>query len=126
MINHDNKDIAKSFLLATDCHIATKSEAEELLKELDSKTYDSDWGLFFDFDGEEWRVIEEDDIDEIWTESLIEQVKEIYDLSEAPSFVEIDWEKTAENCKVDGMGHHFSPYDGNEYSANNYYFFRTN
>ena len=74
----------------------------------------------------EVRIIDSEAIDQIWTESLIEQVKECYDLSDVPDFVSIDWEQTAQNCKVDGMGHHFAGYDGEEHSCNNFYIFRTN
>lgn len=74
----------------------------------------------------EVRVIYQDSIDKIWAESLIEQIKECYDLSDVPSFVEINWEKTAKNCKVDGLGHHFSSYDGEEHSTETHYIFRTN
>ena len=74
----------------------------------------------------EVRIISEDHIDSVWTDSLIEQVKECYDLSDVPSFVVIDWEETAENCKIDGMGHHFNSYDGGEENAENVYIFRTN
>jgi hypothetical protein len=72
------------------------------------------------------RIISEDHIDQVWTDSLIEQIKDCYDLSKVPSFVEIDWEATAENCKVDGMGHHFNHYDGGEENAEGVYIFRTN
>lgn len=74
----------------------------------------------------EVRVIDKEAIQEIWHESVIEQIKECYDLSNVPSFVEIDWDATAENCKVDGLGHHFSSYDGEEHETENHYIFRTN
>lgn len=67
-----------------------------------------------DFWVDDVRFISEDVVDEVWTESLIEMIKDCYYLSDVPSFVEIDWEQTAENCKVDGMGHHFNSYDGSE------------
>lgn len=74
----------------------------------------------------EFRLIDKDAVDEIWTESLIDQIKECYDLDNVPSFVEIDWDKTAENCKVDGLGHHFSNYDGQEHFSNDFHIFRVN
>ncbi len=86
----------------------------------------TDLDFYFETDCAEFRLISEDVIDEIWTESLIEQIKDCYDLSEVPNFVSIDWEQTAENCKVDGMGHHFATYDGEEHEASGYYIFRTN
>jgi hypothetical protein len=60
------------------------------------------------------RFISESVIDEVWTDSLIEQIKDCYDLSEVPAFVAIDWQETTDNCKEDGMGHHFNSYDGGE------------
>jgi hypothetical protein len=74
----------------------------------------------------EVRVICMDAIDAIWTESLIETVKECYDLSKVPDFVAIDWDQTAENCKVDGLGHHFAGYDHEEHESGNFHIFRTN
>lgn len=71
------------------------------------------WGQE-DFWVDEVRFIHEDGMDRIWTDSLIELIQDCYDLSDVPDFVEIDWEATAENCKVDGMGHHFNSYDGGE------------
>ena len=44
-------------------------------------------------------------------------------LSELPPFVAVDWEQTAANCKVDGMGHHFSSYDGEEHNTANFLHF---
>jgi hypothetical protein len=67
-----------------------------------------------DFEVDNVRFISSDCIDEIWTNSLIEMIKDCYDLSDVPSFVAIDWEHTATNCKVDGLGHHFNSYDGSE------------
>lgn len=74
----------------------------------------------------EVRLISKDQIDTIWTESLIEQIKDCYDLSNVPDFVSIDWDQTTENCKVDGLGHHFASYDGEEHESGNFHIFRTN
>lgn len=74
----------------------------------------------------EVRLIDKNSIDEIWTESLIELVKDCYDLSDVPNFVAIDWNQTAENCKADGLGHHFASYDHEEHESGNFYIFRIN
>jgi hypothetical protein len=75
----------------------------------------------------EVRVICKDAIDEIWTDSLIDMIKDCYEgLSDLPSFVSIDWVQTAENCKVDGLGHHFAGYDHEEHESGNFHIFRTN
>ena len=112
------------------------SEAKEVMQDIISNVIgirlgdngeiiNSDYNLEVGYLGEV-RIISEDHIDSIWTDSLIEQVQECYDLSNVPSFVEIDWEATAENCKVDGLGHHFNSYDGGEENAEGVYIFRTN
>lgn len=79
-----------------------------------------------DLPGGECRLIHGDDIDQIWEESLIEQIKDCYDLSNLPDFVKIDWQATTKNCMLDGKGHHFGTYDGSEHFCNGYYIFRTN
>ena len=75
----------------------------------------------------EIRIIDKDEINQIWEDSLIETVKECYGLSvyDAPSLA-IDWEATAKNCMADGMGVHFAGYDHQEHSTDHYYIFRTN
>ena len=80
---------------------------------------------YLELAGGECRLIDNSAIDEIWTKSLIEQIKECYDLSDVPDFVSIDWEQTATNCKDDGLGHHFAGYDHREHSSNGWYIFRT-
>lgn len=75
--------------------------------------------------GGEYRLIHEDDIFAIFTVEIIDLIKGCYNL-ELPDFVEIDWDTTANNCLVDGYGHHFSTYDGSEEYTENYYIFRVN
>ena len=101
----------------------TFEEVMQLCLDLSENIDDDFW---FDFPSGEMRIISKKVIDELWTESLIEQIQDCYELDSVPSFVEIDWEKTADNCKIDGMGHHFSSYDGSENETENYYLFRTN
>ncbi len=74
----------------------------------------------------EVRIINDSEIEDIWHEGLIEQIKECYNLDEVPNFIEIDWDATAENCKVDGKGHHFAGYDHEEHTINDWFVFRTN
>ena len=67
------------------------------------------------------------DIDEVYQEYIEEMVKDCYlPNCEIPSFLAIDWEQTAENCKVDSYGHSFSGYDGSEKEINGTYIFCTN
>lgn len=83
-----------------------------------------------DFDGNEYRLIGEDVIWDIYRDEIQRIVEECYDLKldQIPEFIafEIDWEETAENAYVDGYGHTFSSYDGSEENACGYYIFRTN
>lgn len=116
--------LLEEILTATDSDISDLAgfEFSEYMEKV-SNLSDDNW---IETPTGEVRVIDDNEIDEIWTESLIEQIKECYDLSDVPSFVEIDWEKTADNCKVDGMGHHFATYDGEEKEYNGWWIFRTN
>ena len=101
-------------------------ELKELLVECKRiLEYEADTQL--ELSGGEVRIIDGNAIGEIWADSLIEQTKDCYEgLSNLPSFVAIDWEQTAENCKADGMGHHFAGYDGEEHSAAGMHIFRIN
>jgi hypothetical protein len=79
-----------------------------------------------DFESNKYRFIQEYHIDFVFNESVIDQIKECYNLGDIPSFIEIDWDTTVENCKVDGYGHHFAHYDGEEHESEGYYIFRVN
>lgn len=83
-----------------------------------------------DFDGNEYRIIAESDIWDIYVDTIKELVNDCYDLKldQVPDFValEIDWEQTAKNAYVDGYGHTFSGYDGSESEAGGFWIFRTN
>jgi hypothetical protein len=100
----------------------TLGELKDLISEiLDNEEVDYDLVL----EGGDVRLIDEEDIEDIWTESLIELV-DCNDLGDLPAYVSIDWEKTVENLKVDGLGHHFNLYDGEERHSEGWYIFRTN
>lgn len=83
-----------------------------------------------DFDGNEYRIISDSAIWEIYKEEIQQTIEDCYDLKldKLPDFLawSIDWEQTAKNCYVDGYGHHFSSYDGSEIESRNHYIFRTN
>lgn len=111
----------------------TLSELKELIQEVLGEYEEDNKDFCLDIlAGGECRIIDKGSIDEIWTESLIEQIKDCYDfgkvIDDLPSWVacSVDWEQTAENCKVDGLGHHFAVYDGEEHETDNHYIFRTN
>lgn len=86
----------------------------------------------FDFDGNEYRIICDGAIWDIYVEEIKRIVDECYDLKldKIPAFVAIsvNWEATAHNAYVDGYGHTFSSYDGGETTSDNrgYWIFRTN
>lgn len=82
-----------------------------------------------EIDGNEYRVINANEIWDIYKEEIKQITEDCYDIT-MPSWLAIDWEETAENCLVDGYGHTFSSYDGSEleceFGEENYYIFRTN
>jgi len=126
-------DITKAREILETCLNAVDSTPEDYeffeLKGLMENIIDkcaSENDFWLELAGGECRLIDENEIDEIWTESLIDQIEDCYDLSDLPNFVVIDWEQTAENCKVDGKGHHFASYDHEEHNSNGWYIFRTN
>jgi hypothetical protein len=101
----------------------------EALDELES-SMNSDDDFSFEFDGNEYRIIKDSSIWEIYRDEIQRTVEECYDLKldNIPNFVEwsIDWEQTAKNTYVDGYGHTFSSYDGSEHEAGEWWIFRTN
>lgn len=102
----------------------TLSEAKEILAEIDFGIGD----FSLEIDNMEFRIIHEDDIDSIHTEEIEEMTKDIFlGGNEIPWWIEIDWEKTAENVRqADGYGHHFATYDGEELYTDDWYIFRVN
>ena len=127
-------DLHKARLILETCFSATDSttgdlalwEAKDLINEIKDKMRSEDDFRIDSLLCGEVRIIEENAIEEIWHASLIEQIEGCHDLSFIPSFVAIDWEQTVENCKSDGMGHHFASYDHEEHSCEGFYIFRTN
>ena len=82
----------------------------------------------FDFDGNEYRIISEGAIWDIYVQEIKNIVTDCYDLKldKIPDFVafSIDWEQTARNAYSDGYGHTFSSYDGSGIEVNGYWVFR--
>ena len=99
-------------------------EVSEIEKKLNS---DNDFTV--EIDGEEYRFINEGVLWETYINTIKEITEDCYEI-DAPSWLAIDWEETAENCFVDGYGHTFSSYDGSEieytFNEENYFIFRTN
>ena len=104
----------------------TADEIQNLQDLIDKRDMD----FHIELDGNEYRVIEEDFIDDIAQEEIQDIVQDCYlggtDLNKY-WWIEIDWKKTAQNCiNADGYGHHFASYDGDEFYHEGWYFFRTN
>lgn len=102
---------------------------QELFDALESLACgDDDFTL--DFDGNEYRIIKDSAIWEIYRDEIENIVNEWYDLKldKIPDFiaVTIDWEQTARNAYADGYGHTFASYDGDEREAADHWIFRTN
>lgn len=120
----DNPDGAKEDVESDASHIF------EALDELESNIGTDDFTL--DFDGNEYRLINDSDIWEIYRDEIQRTVEECYSdvirPDKIPSFIafSIDWEQTAKNAYADGYGHTFSSYDGSEEESAGYYIFRTN
>lgn len=103
---------------------AEDDQLEELVDRLEMEH-----DFYVELDGNEYRFIDEHSIWDIYVESVKEMVQDCYDLN-VPNWIAINWEETAENCHVDGYGHHFSHYDGSEeeytFDGDTYYIFRIN
>lgn len=108
-----------------DCSV--KAELTETLENIESTTGDD---FRVEHDGNEYRFIRQSAIWDIYVEEIKQLVNDCYDLKldKLPDFiaVSIDWEQTAKNAFVDGYGHTFSGYDGNEVETENFHVFRTN
>jgi len=111
-------------------HRCDYSEVKEAVLFLEEKIQDGDSDFTLDFDGNEYRIISEGDIWQIYVDEIKQTVEDCYDLKldQVPDFIalSIDWEQTAQNAYVDGYGHTFSGYDGSELETAGYYIFRTN
>lgn len=105
-------------------NITEKDEKENLIDLLRTKN-----DFYFEPEsGGEYRVIDENYINDIHHEENLELIKDCYlDGKDLPWWIEIDWKKTTQNVRdSDGYGHHFSAYDGCEEYIDGFYIFRTN
>lgn len=113
-------------------HFINTDEAKEAINELKDQLEFGYDDFEFNFDGNEYRLIKESAIWDIYVETIKNIVEECYsdsiNLDKIPSWiaVDIDWEQTAKNALADGYGHTFSSYDLSEEEAGGYYIFRTN
>jgi hypothetical protein len=117
-------------------HSPSVDQVRQAIEELSNYISERDDEIYLSFDGNEYHIISDLSIWDIYVESIRETVTYCSDLklNDIPSFVafEIDWEKTAQNCYADGYGYQFSSYDGSENYVTNekedaaWWFFRTN
>ena len=100
-------------------------EIKEVIKAVKASDMDIEDDFFIECNGVEIRVISDSAIDQIWSDELEDLLQECFTI---PDFLQgyIDYDKWVRDCKFDGMGHHFSSYDGSERESRNYYYFRTN
>ena len=105
----------------------TFSQVKEYLIEIENKLSDD---FYITIESNEYRIISDNAIWDIYVEEIQRTVEDCYDLK-IPDFVAVDWEETANNCLVDGYGHTFASYDGEEIETKSkdgdyYHIFRTN
>jgi hypothetical protein len=111
-------------------HTIDEEDTDSLIEALDVIESGLGGDFTLDFDGNEYRIISDDCIWDIYRDEIQQIVEDCYELNldKLPGFiaVKIDWEETAQNAFADGYGHTFSGYDGSEYEAGNHWIFRTN
>lgn len=111
-------------------HDLDSLDCDDIRQSIDEIAENYSGDFTFDFDGNEYRVIQEGAIWGIYVEEIKNIVTNCYDLNldKIPSFisVSVDWEATAHNAFADGYAHTFATYDGEEINAPGYYIFRTN
>ena len=100
-------------------------EIREVIEGVNNSEYDVTDDFYVECNGVEIRVISNEIIESAWENELEDILRECYEI---PDFLEnyIDYNAWIRDCKFDGMGHHFSSYDGSEYESENYYYFRVN
>lgn len=134
-INNPDGDVIETYapILANiieENHSMDSLYSSDIINAIDEidQNYGEDFTL--DFDGAEYRIINNKSIWDIYVDTIKQIVEDCYklNLDKIPSFisVSVDWEQTAHNAYVDGYGHTFSGYDGSELECGNYYIFRTN
>lgn len=121
-------EVVAKAAMASGIQLDIASDIFDALESLENYHGEDDFTL--EFDGNEYRIIREDAIWDIYVEEIKQTVEDCYELNleKIPDFIAIsvDWEQTAKNAYADGYGHQFSGYDGSEEKAANHYIFRTN
>lgn len=101
---------------------------EEEVNELEYEVENSN-DFSIEIDGREYRFISEYEIWDVYVSEIKSITLDCYDLK-LPNWLSIDWQETAKNCLVDGYGHTFASYDGDEieyhFNGRLYHIFRIN
>jgi hypothetical protein len=110
-------------------HNLDNIDNDDIAEALETLEDDAD-DNYLELDGNEYRIIKDSEIWDIYVDTIKDIVTDCYDLKldKMPDFIafEIDWEQTAKNCFVDGYGHTFATYDGVENELEGYWIFRVN
>ena len=120
ILTHEKEEFDKTFTLNQ------VKELDRMIEgNLDSTSYNY---IEPDFTKYTYVALRQDEIDDIWTDSLIDLADECY-ISGIPEQLKkyFDYDKFVEDCKEDGRPHHFNGYDGNtELETEEYYIYYHN
>ena len=117
--------------------------ALKLAKEIDYSDIRSDARSILDaedgadfvvcFERAEYRFIRDDEISSIFREEMEELADDCYDISRIKErlgnvgqYFTFDYDAFVRDCEMDGYGHHFAGYDGEEIEADDWHAFRIN
>ena len=120
ILTHEKEEFDKSFTL---------SQIKEL-DEMIEGNYESCGYTYIepDFTKYTYVALRQDEIDDIWIDSLIDLADDYY-ISELPEHLKkyFDYDKFVEDCKEDGRASHFNGYDGStELETEDYYIYYHN
>ena len=120
ILTHEKEEFDKSFTLSQIKELDRMIEGN-----LDSKSYNY---IEPDFTKYTYVALRQDEIDDIWTDSLIDLADEWY-IGELPEHLNhnFDYDKFVEDYKEGGRANHFNGYDGNtELETEDYYIYYHN
>ena len=120
ILTHEKEEFDKSFTL---------SQIKEL-DEMIEDNYESCGYTYIkpDFTKYTYVALRQDEIDDIWTDSLIDLADDCY-VGGLPEHLKkyFDYDKFVEDSKVDGRVNHFNGYDGStELETKDYYIYYNN
>lgn len=106
-------------------HSDIRSDARDILSAYNGKDFIVELGR------KEYRIIHDDVIDDIFDSQLRELVDECYDIEEIKEkmgnvgrYFTFDYDSFVDDCRIDGYGHHFASYNGEEIEVSNWHIFR--